>query len=332
MLKRILFGFIITLTGCNSSQALDLVDSWQSETVVNWDDARPDMLLFSADEKSLFLTFENRPNGMSPSFGKIDMATRQGSMLIYGMDRADGLKMDQTGDLWLGEESATGQIWRITNPAQLPPEQRVDGLRHVASHPSIQSELAAGIFSHEGLAFSQDFKYLYLLDEWKGGCLYRYNIKEKTLAVFHKQQGWRRVSTPDEARLKGEVLHGKMIRRGEDMETLPNGHILFTETDTGIIWELNDSGEQPTLNHYLQFPEIEHPDNLEWDASRNWLWITDDNKPSELWAYDGKQILRVASTDDGEITGVESKSNGDLFINIQGSDFGHDRTLRLFSK
>ena len=319
----------LLLVSCTDAQSLSLAPGWHSQTVAEWGDARPDMLVIANQGNTLYLSFENKANQLAPSLGRIDLSSGKTAILLYGMDRADGLKMDKQGQLWLGEESTQGQIWTLAQPDLLPAEQRLDRMRRIASHPSLKMITQAGLMAHEGLSFSQDGHFLYLLDEWQEGCLYRFDLARQQLAVFHDTLGWRLVSTPEEARLKAETLHGRMFNRGEDMETLPDGRVLFSETDTGRILVLDDRGEKPVVSTFLTHPDIEHPDNLEWDAHRQWLWITDDNHPSELWAWNGKQMMLIATEPRGEITGVEVSEQGRVYINLQGMHGGEDQTVQL---
>jgi len=310
-----------------------LAPAWQSEVISQWQDELPDMLILSGDEKTLFVSCETASNMLSPSLVRIGLETGKREILLYGLDRADGLKMDRHGDIWLGEEVADGLVVHITSPATVTPEQRLDRNRLVSSHPAILSMPATGRFSHEGMAFSKDGQYLYLADEWSEGCLYRLTLESGELFVLHHTKGWLHINTPHDARFKAEVLHGRLFDRLEDMEPLPDGRILMAETASkgkqGRIWVLDDSGTSPELAPYLEYADISHPDNLEWDSKRGWLWITDDNSPSSLWAWDGKNMTQVASHRFAEITGVESGADGSIYFNLQHNSFGPDMTIRI---
>jgi len=321
------------LASCSSEIDLTTAPEWKVEQIMEWDEALPDMLLLSKDEKQLYVTCETVANMLAPSLARIDLEKKTKEILILGLARADGLKMDSKGDLWLGEETEDGLIIRISSPESFPPGQRLDRDRLVSSHTDITPILNAGRFSHEGLAFSKDGKFLYLADECIEGCLYRMSLVSGKLEVLHKTKGWLHINTPNEARFKAEVLHGRLFMRLEDMETLPDGRILMAETGSkaskGRIWILDDRGDSPQITVYLESPEIFHPDNLEWDHKRSWLWITDDHSPSNLWAYDGSKLHKIASHNSAEITGVESSSDGGIYLNLQHRRFGSDLTLRL---
>ena len=328
-----LFAIIPLLASCTEGIGLITAPGWKVESIMEWDDALPDMLLLSRDEKLLYVTCETNANMLAPSLARVDLEKRTNDILILGLARADGLKMDSSGNLWLGEETPDGLVIRITSPDSFPPGQRLDRDRLVSSHPDITPILHAGRFSHEGLAFSKNGEFLYLADEWIEGCLYRMSIASGGLEVLHKKKGWLKINTPNEARFKAEVLHGRLFQRLEDMETLPDGRILMAETGSkasqGRIWILDDRGESPQITVYLENSEIFHPDNIEWDRKRSWLWITDDHSPSNLWAYDGSKLHNIASHSSAEITGVESSSNGTIYLNLQHRSFGSDLTVSL---
>jgi|UPI0003A0E941 sugar lactone lactonase YvrE len=292
------------------------------------------MLQLSPDARYLYLSFENGTKDAStrPSLGRINLATGEGDYLLYGLVAGDGLKTDPYGNVWLGEEVKNGQLWRIEQPDRLPTQQFAQRGTGQASHPHVVFVLAAGLMAHEGLAFSTTGQYLYLLDEWKRGSLYRLNMEHVATAqlqVFHKQRGWLAMTQPTRVRAEAASLGASTFNRGEDMERLPDGRILFAETDTGMIHVLDDRNGTPTVQPFLQNVNIQHPDNLEWDEHRQGLWITDDSTLSELWFWDGRSFERVVSDINGEITGVESHPDGRVWINLQGQHLGEDRTVLL---
>jgi len=335
------FSFILTalftlLFYVNPSFAedsgLELSEGWTAEIITECGDDLPDMLMLSADGKSLYQSCETKENMLSPSLARINIATGKREILLYGLGRADGMRFAEDGSIWLGEEQKDGLIWRIESPDTLPPEQRADRNRLKTSSKQIQVMTQAGTFSHEGLTFSADGTYLYLADEWKEGCLYRLHVKNKMLQVFHAKKGWLTITKPSQARQQAEQLHGTWYNRLEDMELMPDGRILITETGTGRILVLDDKNNKPEVSLFLQHPDIEHPDNLEWDASRGWLWVSDDSNDSQLWAWDGKTFTLIANHTSAEITGIESGADGTIYFNLQHRRFAPDLTMRLFQK
>ncbi len=318
------------LTACQSENGgLDLAEGWQAEILAECGDDRPDMLALSADNRFLYQSCESNASMLSPSLARISLATGRRDILLYGLHRADGLKFAPDGSLWLGEEATDGHIWRIQKPATLPPGQRADRLRLVSSSRQVHPLPALGRFAHEGISFSTDGRFAYLADEWKKGCIYRFSFGTKRLQVMRASGGWLDIPVPSAARTEAGKLHGHIFNRIEDMEQLPDGRILMAETGTGHILALDDRGNLPQVSVYLKDARLGRPDNLEWDSSRGWLWITDDSDPSILWAWDGKRLHRIASHHDSEITGVESGPDGSIYIDLQDRMFRPDLTLRL---
>lgn len=113
------------------------------------------MLVLSRDEKILFISCEMISSMLSPSLVRLNIETGKKETILYGLNRADGLKMDVHGDLWLGEETEDGLIVHIASPSTTPPEQRLDRIRLVSSHPDITPILSAGRFSHEAWSFQK---------------------------------------------------------------------------------------------------------------------------------------------------------------------------------
>jgi sugar lactone lactonase YvrE len=328
----ILSILFVMLASCEFNPLdIDLAPGWKAQSLAAMRHTRPDMLAISPNGTWLYSSCELKQDLLAPSLIAINMKNGHQHTLIYGLHRADGLKFAPDGSLWLGEEFDKGLIWRIAEPDKLPEEQRVDRDALRSSHAAIAPLMAAGRFSHEGFTFSNDGRYAYLADEWKEGCVFRMDMKTRKLSVFHRDKGWLSIRNPDQARVEAEILHASYFNRLEDMETLPDGSILMAETETGKILQLDDSGKKPVIRTWLTRPEMKHPDNLAWDASRDWLWITDDDKPSFLWAWDGHSLLQVMRHDHAEITGVITHGD-DVYVNIQMTGGGTEVTLKLTEK
>jgi len=287
------------------------------------------MMVASHDHHYLYISCENRASLTAPSLYLYSMKSGRSTLLISGLNRADALKAAPDGSLWLGEEFDHGLIWRIAEPDKLPDEQIIqrDTLR--SSHPAIAPLSRTGQFAHEGIAFSLDGNYAYLPDEDPHGSLYRYRMHPPhLLQVAGKNHQWQTISDPMQARAIATRLGALQFNRMEDAEVLPNGHLIIAETDAPRILEVIDHGTWMEIRTYLDDPRIHHPDNLAWDASRQILWITDDSKPSKLWAWDGRTLQQIALHPHAEITGV-LPFKGDILINLQGRDDGPELTLRL---
>ena len=321
----------VFLSGCQSENSgLELAPNWQVSPLAECADDQPDMLALSGNGQYLYQSCETSENLLSPSLARIDLASGKRDILLYGLERADGLKLAPDGSLWLGEEAEDGLIWRIQNPDAMEPGQRVDRQRLVSSSDQIKPLMTAGRFAHEGMAFSVDGRFAYLADEWEEGCVYRFILESQQLQVMHETRGWLNIPLPSNARIEAEKLHGRFFSRIEDMERHPDGRILMAETDAGRILVLDDRGTKPTISTFLQHADLKQPDNLKWDASRSWLWITDDDDPAKLWAWDGKTLQRIASHSSSEITGLETDPDGSIYINLQYRWFNPALTLRLY--
>jgi len=304
---------------------LKLNSGWHARSVVVWRNAHPDMLALSPDGKWLYVSCETQASEDSPSLAVINLKTSRHQILISGLMRADGLKFAPDESLWIGEEFSQGLIWRIADADRFPIEQKVDRAQMISSHPALAPFYAAGRFSHEGIAFSRDKQFAYLADEAVKGSLYRLNLHTHHMQVLLTDAGWKAVSNPSH---QAQQLQARTFNRIEDMETLPDGRILMAETGTGKILALNDGGKQPVIAAYLYDRRIAHPDNLAWDATRQWLWITDDSKPSALWVWNGQKLLRIATHQHAEITGVLPIGKA-VYINLQHHSNGPELTLRL---
>ncbi|MDX8397068.1 MAG: hypothetical protein R8K49_01985 [Mariprofundaceae bacterium] len=316
----------LLLSSCDFNPTeLNLQQGWSAQSIAAWRDYKPDMMVFSKDGKTLYVSCENHASLLAPSLISIDLQSYQRQILLYGLNRADGLKQAPDGSLWIGEEAPDGLIWRLTEPGKFPIEQRVDRTSLQTSHPAIAPLHRVGRFSHEGFTFSINGRYAYLADEWEEGCLYRYDMETHKLFVLHQTTGWVAIRQPENARQDAEKLHAQYFNRIEDMETLPDGRILMAETGTGKILILDDRNKKVKIDTYLSDARLLHPDNLAWDEQRQWLWITDDDSPSYLWVWDGQQLNEIAQHSSAEITGV-AIHQGDIFINLQ-RNFGLPEVL-----
>ncbi len=310
---------------------LQLAKGWQARSLTVWRREHPDMMALSPSGVWLYVSCETGGGLSAASLAAIRLETGHKQILISGLRRADGLKFAPDSSLWLGEEFSDGLIWRITDADRLPPGQEIDRSRMQISSATIAPFYAAGRFAHEGFAFSSDRRVAYLADESPTGGLYRLRLRDHRLAVLGEANRWRAIKDPMQAREAARLLQAKRFARIEDMETLPDGRILMAETGSGRILILRDRGEEAEIQPYLQDARLAHPDNLAWDERRRWLWITDDSKPSALWAWDGRKLSRIAVHAHAEITGVLSVGM-DVYINLQGRTDGPELTVRLFQK
>lgn len=335
MRARVLSGLVLAwmLTSCHLDLiGLKLAPGWNSRSLIVFRRAeRPDMMALSRDGHSLFVSCETDESGINPSLIRMNLQNNHRAILIKGLMRASGLKLAPDGSLWLGESFPAGRIWRIAEPSHLIPEQEINRESLETGDPAIATLPAAGRFAHEAIAFSHDGTYAYMADAWNEGCLYRLDLSDMKLRVLDESGHWVPITDPMEARQQAKLLHGQRFNHISDMETLPDGRILMSETGTGTILALDDRGEQARVAEYLHDNRLQHPDNLVWDKTRQWLWITSHDKPSVLWAWDGNQLMRIASHDKAEITGVLPVGN-EIYINLRDRSDGPELTMRLYEQ
>ncbi len=325
----ILLALALMLAGCDlGGSGVELAPGWEARSLTVWRHAHPDMLAPAPDGKSVYVSCETAASMSAPSLAVLNPASGHATLLVSGLHRADALKFAPDGSLWIGEEFERGMIWRIAEPGRLPADQIVERSRLASSHPSIAPLPEAGVFAHEGLAFSNDGRHAYLGDEDEHGALYRLDLSRRSLSVL-TDSGWRAIPMPAEARAHARRLGARRFNRLEDFETLPDGRILMAETGTGRILALDDRGAKPSVSVFLERKgQLKHPDNLAWDESRRWLWITDDDRPSRLWAWTGRELIGIARHSEAEITGVVVH-RGDVLINLQRAFGTPEITLRL---
>ena len=321
-----------SLNSCNMNPTgLEMDAGWKQRSVAVWRNSRPDMMALSPTGKWLYISCETNASMSAPSLVAINMESGRQHFLLSGLMRADALKFAPDGSLWIGEEFPEGLIWRIADVDKLPAEQTVERVSLSTSNDAIAPYRPAGSFSHEGLAFSQDGQFAYLADEDSNGSVYRLNLATRTLSVLDGSMHWRMVQEPNEARGMAKQLHAATFNRPEDMETLPDGRILMAETNAGRVLVLTDNGDKASIETFLKDDRIAHPDNLAWDAKRQLLWITNDDKPSSLWAWDGTRARRIAMHRQAEITGVLPVGDN-IYINLQSNKSGPEMTVRLFER
>ncbi|MDX8401660.1 MAG: hypothetical protein R8K47_03410 [Mariprofundaceae bacterium] len=319
----------LLLAGCNAGgSGIELAEGWRAHSLAAWRHVHPDMMVASPNGRTIYISCETVASLSSPSLIALNAETGRSAFLIRGLNRADGLKLAPDGSLWIGEAFDRGLIWRIAEPDRLPADQLVERARMDSSHPAITPLTWAGRFAHEGIAFSRDGSHVWLADKHPRGALFRADPRSHRLAVLDPQGHWRPIRRPEDARAEARRIGARAFDRIEDMEPLPDGRVLLAETGTGRILALSDKGDRAQIETFLERPELKHPDNLAWDEGRGWLWITDDDRPSRLWAWTGQRLIAIARHPKAEITGVLVRPHG-VLVNLQRSAGGLEVTLRL---
>jgi len=323
---------LLWLTACDfNPTGIQLAPGWGSHSLSAWHNHDPDMMVVSRDGKWLYVSCETNASLLAPSLLSVNMETGHQHTLLFGLHKAATLKMAPDGSLWLGEAFDDGLFWRITEPEILPDDQRVDRASLESSTAAIAPLHRVGNFKHNGLTFSKDGRYAYLADAWEEGAVYRYGLRTHQLQVLHQEKGWLPITDTKNARVDAETLHAQYFNRIEGMETLPDGRILMAENQTGRILMLDDTKPLPKVTTWLQNNALKHPENLVWDVARGWLWITDDDKSSYLWAWDGRDLRDIAHHDSSKIRGV-TLHGSDVYINLQPTIGQAEVMLRLSEK
>jgi len=316
--------------GCQlDSIGLELAPGWNMQSLIVWRQAHPEMMALSKQGHWLYISCATNAHHNAPSLAAYDFRNAHKLVLITGLQRASALRFAPDGSLWLGEAYDRGIIWRIAEADKLPPEQFIDRERPESVHPAITNLTAAGIFAHAGIAFSKDGHYAYLADSHERGSLYRMHLRSRTLEVLHTDQGWLKVELPEQARSSARALHARSFNRIRDIETLPDGRILLAESGNGRILVLDDHSRNPDIRVFMKHAGLQQPNHLAWDRTRQWLWLTDNSKPSTLWAWDGHNLIRIATHHTASITGVLIHEHH-VLINLQNRSGGAELTLKLY--
>jgi len=208
-----------------------------------------------------------------------------------------------------------GVIWRMSEPAHFPDEQRVNPTTRDTTDAGFTAFRFGGRFTHQAIAFSADKHFAYLADAAQNGSLYRLDLAARKLTVLHHDQGWLDV-VPEEAVQMATRMHAATFAAIADIELLPDGTLLLAESGTGQILKLDDRGSQPRLESWLKRDALRHPGDMSWDASRQWLWITDTATPSTLWAWDGQSLHEIMHHPRSRFSGVLAAA-GKIFVNLQ---------------
>ncbi len=330
MHRLIIILLVLCLSACQlDSIGLELAPGWNMQSLIVWRQAHPEMLALSKHGRWLYISCATEAHHNAPSLAAYDLRNAHKLVLMTGLQRAHGLTFAPDGSLWLGEAYDRGMIWRIAEADKLPPEQFIDRERPENVHPAITNLTDAGIFDHEGIAFSRDGRYAYLADSHAQGSLYRMHLHHRTLEVLHADKGWLKIELPEQARSNARVLHARTFHHIRDMKTLPDGRVLLAEGGSGQILVLDDRDTRPDIRLFLKSPELQQPLHLSWDRNRQWLWLSDDGQPSTLWAWDGRHLVRIATHRKARITGI-LMHGGDVLINLQDRAGGAELTLRLY--
>ncbi|MDQ6970713.1 MAG: hypothetical protein Q9M16_09405 [Mariprofundus sp.] len=335
---------LVLLLGCQGGRnmiGLVIAPGWTYHSLGAWKQMMPNKMALDAERGRLYFGSELSEYSNTASVAVLDVKTGRTQVLVEGLRNVLGLHFAPDKSLWVAEGEARGEIWRMLDPAHFPEGQRVIAQSGDSTYPGFAAFLLAGHFAHRAIAFSADQHKAYLADTRKGGCLYRFDFVTRSLAVWHAAKGWLTVEAEDTVTM---ALHlgAQQFAAISDIERLPDGTLLLAESGAGRILQLHDSvldngtlhheARQPTLSTWLEKNALRQPVDMSWDASRGWLWITDDATPSTLWAWDGHSLYDVVHHPVARISGVLAAPDGKVYVNLQRSESTPSITFVLNEK
>ena len=310
-----MFILLLILAGCQSSGAgLVLAPGWQYHSLGAWKQLTPAQMALAPDGRWLYFASQLSEYTSLAAVVALNVKHGRTHVLVEGLRDVLSVRFAPDGSLWVAE-GGDGMIWRMAEPVHFPDDQRVNPVTRESSYPGLAQFRFAGLFAHKAIAFSADHHFAYLADSASGGSLYRLDIAARKLAVWHKDKGWLAV-IPEEAVGMASRLGAASFASISDIERMQDGTLLLAESGSGKILQLDDRGEQPKLTTWLQHDELKHPLDLSWDASRHWLWVTDDASPSVLWAWDGQQLHEVVHHNHARISAVLAVQD-QVYVNLQ---------------
>jgi len=322
---------LLVLGGCNTNSAgMQLATGWSYRSLSAWKDITPTRMALSPSKEWLYVCGERSEFSTQAGVIAIRLSSSRTHILVQGMRNANGISFAPDGSLWVAEDDPKGVIWRMAEPDQFPDDQRVDPVDSSSSHASLSPFYLAGQFNHRAMAFSADGHFAYLADAAATGSLFRLELKNRKLTVYHRQKGWLTV-TPDAATAMARKLEATAFAAIRDIERLPDGTLLLAESGSGRILQLHDEGSMPRVDSWLENQALMHPDDLAWDSTRHWLWITDQTTPSTLWAWDGRKLHNIVRHPLSQFGGV-FVAGSDVYVNLQRGRNNPSMTIQLSEK
>jgi len=315
-IRLIAVMLIALLGGCQvDGTGLVLAPGWSYHSLGAWKHLMPNHMAMGAKGRWLYFGSELSEHSAVAGVAALNVENGHTHVLVEGLRNVNGVGFAPDGSLWVAEGGEQGLIWRMSEPAHFPDNQRVNSVSRESTHLGFAPFRFAGSFDHKAIAFSSDHRFAYLADAASGGSLYRLDIRARQLAVFHRRKGWLKV-VPEDAVIAAHKLGAVRFESISDMERLPNGTLLLAESASGRILVLDDQAEKPVVKSWLERSELRHPGDMVWDASRQWLWITDAATPSTLWAWDGHNLHQIIRHPSSRISGVQV-ADGKIYVNIQ---------------
>jgi len=316
IMRRCALLLLVLISACQiNATGLVLAPGWSYHSLGAWKHLMPNHMAMGAKSRWLYFGSALSEHSAVAGVAALNVENGHTHVLVEGLRNVNGMAFAPDGSLWVAEGGDQGLIWRMAEPARFPDEQRVDTVSRESTHPGFASFRFAGRFAHKAIAFSANHRFAYLADAGLGGSLYRLDMHARKLAVFHHDKGWLPV-VPEDAVLAAHKLAADRFQSISDIERLPDGRLLLAESGSGRILMLDDQSKKPMLTTWLKRDALRHPGDLAWDASRQWLWITDAATPSSLWAWDGHHLHQMVHHPVSTISGV-LVADGTVYVNIQ---------------
>ncbi len=328
---RLIAVMLFALSACHiDGTGLVMAPGWTYHSLGAWKAITPSRIALSPDGRWLYLG--NEISAYTTVAGVVALHASNGHthVLVQGLENVNGMRFAPDGSLWVAEGGDRGEIWRMAEPEHFPDDQRVNALTRESTHPGFAPFRFAGRFAHRAIAFSANQRFAYLADAAPGGSLYRLDMHARQLDVFQPRKGWLTV-TPEDAVIAARKLGAAKFASISDIERLPDGTLLLAESGTGKLLQLDDRGNKPVVSTWLKRDALQHPGDLAWDPSRQWLWITDASTPSILWAWDGHALHDIMHHPVSRISAVLAAGDH-IYVNVQRGRNNPSMTLILQEK
>ncbi len=214
---------------------------------------------------------------------------------------------------WLScEEIAYGQVWECDIYGQRPAEARP----------------ALGLFKHEAVAIDTVNQHLYLTEDERKGCLYRFipdrltadgfaDLRSGRLQVAivnkHGVIHWANVPNPQpkktQTATRRQIPASTHFNGGEGIWYFQNT-VYFTSKGDNRVWSLNTQSQQLTLLYDIKTshqPILSGVDNITVSQSGQ-VFVAEDGGDMQVVVLDREgyiaPLLQIIGQDDSEVTGI----------------------------
>lgn len=232
---------------------------------------------------------------------------------------------------WLScEEIDKGRVWEC------------DPWGVESQSESVKALSALGVFNHEALAVDPSSMQIYLTEDKRDGCLYRYTPKHVDvsgrpdlaggvleLAIIADKQtatlGWQRVPDPEAKRMPTRYqLKGALPFRGGEGIVYRGGKIYFATKHDNRIWVFDIKSSRLAIfydDDYFAKPVLTGVDGLVFSPNGE-LLVTEDGGNMQIITLNSRAqpspLLQILGQQRSEITGIAlSPDGGRLYFSSQ---------------